>query len=295
MAMTKFRTNELLDRISKQAALVAIQISNGSTTPALENLGGGSVSGMEFDSVSYTDGSDTFSLVITGVSDDIATQIQNQVGSNSIIRDIDLSGSTLTLTFNKDLSVGSGSSDDSGETIVCDPECNTTTQECVDGICIPKANPDNNRSCAKNSDCNTWCNANKTDSDYGCYCHVDGFELWNEDWSDCTYNNFSGYCRIISKTEKDQGYKEGLVWWAAKNFCSAIGSRMVGISNVSCSSSEPYHSNGCNTTVGQYWLRECWAGGGESCNNNSCHVLFVIGGSLYSERRDNSSAFALCE
>ena len=127
MAMTRFRTNELLDHASKHAALIAMQIANGSTSPALEDLGGNSVSGMTFNSVSYPNGSDTFDLVITGVPDEVATQIQNQVGGNSIIRDINFvdSTSTLTLTFNKDLSAESGnnSGTNSGEEQPEDDSC----------------------------------------------------------------------------------------------------------------------------------------------------------------------------
>ena len=146
MAMTRFRTNELLDSVSKRAALVAIQISNGSTSPVLGDLGGNSVSGMTFDTVSYTSGSDTFDLVITGVSNDIAAQIQNHVGGNSIIRDIDLTGSTLTLTFNKDLSAGGSSSNSNSgnsgneqqpETPVdlCSPNPCQHGGSCSNGVC----------------------------------------------------------------------------------------------------------------------------------------------------------------
>ena len=255
MAITRFRTNELLDGVSKQAALVAIQISNGATSPVLENLGDNSVSSMTFDSVSYTSGSDTFDLVITGVSDDIATQIQNQVGSNSIIRDIDLTGSTLTLTFNKDLSAGELTGGNSGNeqqqeapVDLCSPNPCQHGGTCSGGICDCTGTLYTGDTCetltvecATNDDCYDW---EKCDlSDHKCKCDVeygkpDPSWLMDNYYGRCAdyHGNGNWYSCDDSPNPKSAGYHTSPVGHDGK-YCNSnclTGDTMVTMADGTC-------------------------------------------------------------
>ena len=177
----------------------------------------------------------------------------------------------------------------------------------MDGICILKADPNDSRSCAKNSDCNSWCANNKGSDDYGCYCQIsaNAFDapyfveddgetyVYDMNSNSCIYSDFSGICQTISNTEKNNKYSSSpdFTWWSAKNFCKAIGHRMpraaemcgndpdidaLTLWDMQMSNNEAFK---CSNIRPGYWFQECYCDRSENlnctCNDNSCPAFMT--------------------
>ena len=109
-AMNKHRANQILNGASVRAIVVSTQIQRGSAAPTLseftDNEVGGAKFGTEVKNAAGTadwnkDTDKRFSLTLTGLNEDICTQMKAMIGENGIIREID-DGCT-TITYNNDL------------------------------------------------------------------------------------------------------------------------------------------------------------------------------------------------
>ena len=293
-AMNKYRANEILNEASKRAVMVAGQLltNPSATTMSLAQFGSNTVTGATFkDDAAISNGKIT--LTVSGVETAVCNQMIAATGTNSAMQ---VAPGCGTITFNTDMSKGEGSDT---TTATCNSACNST-QECVDGNCITKADPNDSSSCAKNSDCDDWCK-NQTGA-AACYCQISASSTGTEN---ACYNNFTGTCGTISSTEKDQKYKEThMSWWSAQNFCKAIGHSMVSATDACGSNADPYtYPSGCTSTPNYYWLSDCWCNKDSdstcTCNDHSCSAFAVdtsapVNVSYYS-RNGGNFIFALCE
>ena len=104
-AMNKHRTNQILNGTSVRAIVVSTQIQRGSAAPTLGKFtdADNAVGGTTFTGLAAwnKDTDKRFSLALTGVDEDICTQMKAMIGKNGIIRDI--SQNCTTITYNNDL------------------------------------------------------------------------------------------------------------------------------------------------------------------------------------------------
>ncbi len=104
-AMNKHRANKILNGASVRAIVVSTQIQRGSAAPTLGEFtdADNAVGGATFTGLAdwNKDTDKRFSLTLTGVNEDICTQMKAMIGENGIIREID-DGCT-TITYNNDL------------------------------------------------------------------------------------------------------------------------------------------------------------------------------------------------
>ena len=109
-ALNKHKANQILNGASVRAMVASTQIQRGVETPTLGGFPDDTIGGATFEnSVKNTAGTGDwnketdkrFSLALTGVDEDICTQIKAMMGENGIIRDI--SQNCTTITYNNDL------------------------------------------------------------------------------------------------------------------------------------------------------------------------------------------------
>ena len=109
-AMNKYRANELLNESSKRAVVIATQILSGKSISA-DMMNQFDNNGTTFTGVEEV-GTNQFKLTLSGVDDDVCTQLKATVGSNTIIQEV--GDKCAFLTFNNDLSKGTSSSNTGG-------------------------------------------------------------------------------------------------------------------------------------------------------------------------------------
>ena len=109
-AMNKYRANELLNESSKRAVVIATQILSGKSISA-DMINQFDNNGTTFTGVEEV-GTNQFKLTLSGVDDDVCTQLKATVGSNTIIQEV--GDKCAYLTFNNDLSKGITSSGTNG-------------------------------------------------------------------------------------------------------------------------------------------------------------------------------------
>ena len=109
-AMNKYRANELLNESSKRAVVIATQILSGKSISA-DMINQFDNNGTTFTGVEAV-GTNQFKLTLSGVDDDVCTQLKATVGSNTIIQEV--GDKCAYLTFNNDLSKGTTSSGTGG-------------------------------------------------------------------------------------------------------------------------------------------------------------------------------------
>ncbi len=108
-AMNKHRANKILNGASVRAIVVSTQIQRGSAAPTLGEFTDNEVGGARLGTgVQNADGTATwtttdkrFSLTLTGVNEDICTQMKAMKGENGIIKAI--ADDCTTITYNNDL------------------------------------------------------------------------------------------------------------------------------------------------------------------------------------------------
>ena len=105
-AMNKYRANELLNESSKRAVVIATQILSGKSVSS-DMINQFDNNGTTFTGVEAV-GTNQFKLTLSGVDDDVCTQLKATVGSNTIIQEV--GDKCVFLTFNNDLSKGTTSS-----------------------------------------------------------------------------------------------------------------------------------------------------------------------------------------
>ena len=111
-AMNKYRANELLNESSKRAVVIAAQILSGKSVSS-DMINQFDNNGTTFTGVEAV-GTNQFKLTLSGVDDDVCTQLKATVGSNTIIQEV--GDKCAFLTFNNDLSKGTSSSNTGGGT-----------------------------------------------------------------------------------------------------------------------------------------------------------------------------------
>ena len=109
-AMNKYRANELLNESSQRAVVVATQILSGKSISA-DMMNQFDNNGTTFTGVEAV-GTNQFKLTLSGVDDDVCTQLKATVGSNTIIQEV--GDKCVFLTFNNDLSKGTTTSGTNG-------------------------------------------------------------------------------------------------------------------------------------------------------------------------------------
>ena len=139
-AMNKYRANELLNESSKRAVVIATQILSGKSISA-DMMNQFDNNGTTFTGVEAV-GTNQFKLTLSGVDDDVCTQLKATVGSNTIIQEV--GDKCAYLTFNNDLSRGTTSSGDGTGGSEQQEQKNCTEdasicgecQTCVNGTCV---------------------------------------------------------------------------------------------------------------------------------------------------------------
>ena len=110
-ALNKHKANQILNGASVRAIVVSTQVQRGVETPTLGGFPDDEIGGAKFGTeVKNTTGTGDwnkatdkrFSLALTGVDEDICSQIKAMMGENGIIREID--DNCTTITYNNDLS-----------------------------------------------------------------------------------------------------------------------------------------------------------------------------------------------
>ena len=109
-AMNKYRANELLNESSKRAVVIATQILSGKSVSS-DMINQFDNNGTTFTGVEEV-GTNQFKLTLSGVDDDVCTQLKATIGSNTIIQEV--GDKCAYLTFNNDLSKGTSSSNTGG-------------------------------------------------------------------------------------------------------------------------------------------------------------------------------------
>ena len=160
IAMKKHRANELINEVSKRATVVAMQAASGKTGDvSLSEFGDSKVSGGTFGQTAKIENK-KIKLTLSGVDEAVCAQMKTSLGDNGIMTiPEECTSSSLTLTFNEDLSRGvnaddSTSSDDDSlwnpdQATPCekDDDCDTNKCEICDDICVP-APDESNPSCS---------------------------------------------------------------------------------------------------------------------------------------------------
>ena len=139
-AMKRHRANELLNEVSKRAAVVAAQLLIRDTAN-LSEFDGQNVSGGTFTNGTITPSNGQFMIEITGVDDDVCNQIKNMAGGAiQGISPATCSGNnnTVQLTFNNDLSTNKIVNAGYVEAELGEPciengfQCNTISHDCLE-------------------------------------------------------------------------------------------------------------------------------------------------------------------
>ena len=280
-AMDKHRSNELLNKANKCAAIIAMQVASGKSGTAL------SVAELGDNNWSVTTGGLTkqFGIVGPAVDKDVCKQVVNTIGTENVIKKVlsgtvDVSGdaskcddAAITFVYNDDLSK------ENVNNAVPDPcagiTCTGEGEVCDDGLCVK---PSDTNGCSKNSDCDEWC-ANQSGA-AACFCNIGG------------YSAHIGYCEKITDTEKAQKHKTwDMSWWSARNFCKAVGGTMP-------SKESACNGNSCDTEKERYyWLSDCYCSGANcECDDSSPHALGVWEGGVSHANRESQDDFSpLCE
>ncbi len=136
-AMNKHRANELLQQASLRAVAVSTQIQRGINNPTLAEFTNNSIGNAAFSSDikntlgngTWTQGTDAyFSLKLTGVDEDVCTQMKAMVGENGIIRNI--SQNCEIITYRNDLTTAPEIPDCSSGIPSTLGDCNTECNRC---------------------------------------------------------------------------------------------------------------------------------------------------------------------
>ena len=118
-AMNKHRANELLNEASKRATVVAAQAMQGRETFSINEFPNNTA--LKFsETVEHDKTNGQFTLTITGVSEAVCQQMKNAMGP--VIRKFtptDCSTTTITLTYNDDMSATEKASDYDGNSSAC--------------------------------------------------------------------------------------------------------------------------------------------------------------------------------
>ena len=297
VAMKKHKANELMAATMQEAVLISAQLATGKTNPSLSSF-----NNSLFASASTVANSDNFKIALNAVDEDVCKQMKSMLGVSSMVHAI--SDNCGEMTFHKNLTPkavtqsggnsgnSGGNSGEGGSTEPVDPDCEGI--ECpegticgVSGNCIAEKTTDG--TCAKNSDCNTWCEENGNGEK--CYCSINATYSQND--PKC-WTNFTGQCVVATLRNEIDEYLVSenyeITWWSAINFCKAHNASLISIENLGIV--DGYQDGSCLETeclgnitwpIGQeyfFWLKDksnCDATG--NCNiNNSCNA-FVGGGS----------------
>ena len=256
-AMNKHRANQILNGASVRAIVVSTQIQRGSAAPTLGEFtdADNAVGGATFTGLAAwnKDTDKRFSLTLTGVNEDICTQMKAMIGENGIIRKID-DGCT-TITYNNDLSPNDPApSGPKGNE--CTDSCSGGATcvngycQCAEGIWQPSDNSGNGAcktgltgDCTTNADC----------KEKGKYCKIEGVKVLN------------GTCETLDSgmpaAYKDKTFLNSpseMTWWSARNWCLAHGKSLVSLSDLSCTTKDCEDWDGLKATFGSsyYWTND---------------------------------------
>ena len=237
-AMNKYRANELLNESSKRAVVIATQILSGKSVSS-DMINQFDNNGTTFTGVEAV-GTNQFKLTLSGVDDDVCTQLKATVGSNTIIQEV--GDKCAYLTFNNDLSkgtpeisntpsVGTGCSDNRA---LCGNTCCEEGQVCGNSNGNYECLTPEGNGCVKNSDC-----------DSGEYCALEGF---NDPTDDNCVPPKAGSCISVSNlspfTHNNKTFYVGDVgsvgdnnnnWWSAENLCQAHGKKLASLTSLGLS------------------------------------------------------------
>ena len=298
VAMKKHKANELLHQASMLATTISAQAmtNDGKLPQTITSFGNSNYGTFSPSTTDALDGKG-FSIEISNMDSAVCKQMEKMAGG--MVQGASCSGTTLTLTYYKNLATTEAEGEKSptgGNSGTSDPLCKDvkceTGEECVGGNCIKSKTTDG--SCAKNSDCDEWCVTNGGDEK--CYCAINASRT-NKD-SAC-WENFTGQCAVATT---QSGIKGGYVasrdiinWWSAVNFCKAHDNKSL-VSLADFGITGGYQDDGyCfypDCTGPDPWSdlpdysNSYWATDAASCNvntwkctsgtnNNSCHVFYM--------------------
>ncbi len=273
MAMNKHRANEILNGASMRAMTVSAQIQrNNKATPNLGEFTGNKVAGATFDTtVSYTAGTNTFALTVSGIDSDVCEQIHGTISTNG---NVYINEECTTFTYNTDLTAGMTPGPVGKPCTGTQPEGTT----CVNGIYVCSSNgqlPCKGVCCAAGSTCtgdglstgqcyeptkaSTKGCATNAECESGEFCYFSAYSNVGYQF-ECSYGPAQGQCKSIiegefkaDKTLSAQdltgralpsafvGKKylnKGMNWWSAHNWCLAQGHTLMSKMDADTSDSD---------------------------------------------------------
>lgn len=235
-AMTKLRSNELLNEASKRAVVVAGQITLQGGNPSLSEFANNSFAGGTFENSVYgasgattwTNTDKQFTLSITGVEGNICEQMKSAAEDNAVIQTFAPTtcdtgnDNNVKLTYNNDLSTDTiPSGDDVVDTEVCDN--GHVYLAYMDDPCGTETPMDGD--CTKNSDCKTgeYCNMESQSSDCS-----------KPDIGQCVEIGTVNPVNIAGIGDVVTSIPQSMTWWSANNFCKAQQKSLLEVSDLNC-------------------------------------------------------------
>ena len=263
VAMKKHKANELLHQASMLATTISAQIqSKGEFPQSIEDFGNGKYG--TFNPPSEAN-AEQFTMQITGMDEAVCAQVAKMSGG--MVRKAECDDTTLTLTYNNNLSSDKVAADYNDDTTgenctgagykwcseLSTPACK---QDCCSGITLNTCQESCDSSTGEitpkedDTDCTTadgnegTCNAGVCEEATADYTGVECTDYQNNTecggvgsgWY-CKFNNETGCtdsgrgtgeCTEITSSETSNNYSSGpMTWWSAYSFCKGLNSTMV--------------------------------------------------------------------
>ena len=320
VAMKKHKANELLHQASMLATTISAQIqSKGELPQSIEDFGNGKYG--TFNPPNEAN-AEQFTMQITGMDSAVCEQMEKMSGG--MVREAKCNGTTLTLTYNNNLSSDKVAADYNGDEDGCE---DSGRKYCDNDTCIPSSEecPVTGPTCPTGSSTEGTGGSTGIKID-GALCQCDdenavytsnGCEVRTSDTcddhttnqcglgyyckfspSDCSDSDRGdGVCTAISGGTEVDGHWVGpnLDWWSANSWCIGKGSSgsityTTLQSEYSCNKgySCDWFTMYSNGLTDNYWFREDIG--------DSCSVFCLdLGSANFCDKFRNEANYALCE
>ena len=324
VAMKKHKANELLHQASMLAATISAQIETTGTLSAPNEDFGNSSYGTFSDITQPND--EQFEMKITDMDSAVCEQMEKMSGG--MVREAKCNGTTLTLTYNNNLSTDKVAADYNGDANGencegagykwCGGECK---KDCCSGITLNSCQESCDSSTGEitnkddDTDCTTSDGKEGTCSDGVCEetptCLTSGSCMNNEglcegyyckvkgkcDWEDTEeYTITAGTITALPSTiEKNGKYHIGgaMTWDAAYYYCEALSKIDDSITGMAVKkdSFEPFGVDGFS------WLNTLQSGGSTPTSGNECRafLVYLYSGGVYNDFGREGNYYAMCE
>ena len=273
VAMKKHKANELLHQASMLATTISAQIqSKGQLPQSIEDFGNAKYGTFKKPEKANDE---QFTMQITGMDSAVCEQMEKMSGG--MVRKAECNGTTLTLTYNNNLSTDKVAAD--GEEGTCNAGVCEPTPTCLDNTSGVK--------CLSNT---TDENGNTIELCSGYYCNVGGACDWGTEEHTITAGDITALPSTIEKIGKYHKSDEIMTWEQAYYYCEALSKIDDSITGMAKKDSfEPVvvDGNGWTNTL---------VSGDITPSGNDCWAFYVdlSSGAVYNDRRDYY-IYAMCE